>query len=176
METNLQYIDKRLEYHVISKDDSLLRCYTCLYTFDHMHVHCKCKHTYKTCTQAHIAHADTHTYPHPLWILQRQQGKYLCFESITSHIFIFLSPCCYNFLPCQTNQNTKTKRRLRQQLRFSTVRFTGTLLLQTSSVQRDLTCVFVHLCTVTVHVCMCGWVRWSCVDFQFSENATASSV
>lgn len=106
------------------------------------------------CTQAH-----TVQHRHPLWILQRQQGKYLCFESITSDIFIFLSPCCYNFLPCQTNQNTKTKRRLRQRLRFSTVRFTGTLLLQTSSVQRDLTCVFVHLCGVAVHVRMCGWVR-----------------
>lgn len=88
----------------------------------------------------------------PLWILWRQQGKYLCFESITSHIFIFLSPCCYNFLPCQTNQNAKTKRRLKEQLRFSTVRFTNALLLQTGSVQGDMTCV-----------CVCGSVCCVCV-------------
>lgn len=94
-----------------------------------------CKHT-NMCDGAHGAQRR-----HPLQILQRQQGKYLCFESITSPIFIFLSPCCYNFLPCQTNQNTKTKRRLRQRLRFSTVRFTGALLLQTSSVQRLDLCV-----------------------------------
>lgn len=143
-----------------------------------MRVHCICKHTYKRahkhiqCNMCRHTHTDTH------YGFCRDSKENICFESITSLIFIFLSPCCYNFLPCQTNQNTKTKRRLRQRLRFSTVRFTGTLLSQTSSVQRDLTCVFVHPCTVTVHVSVCvgGWVRWSCVDFQVSENTIVNSV
>lgn len=116
METNLQHIDKQLVYRVFTKDDSLLqRC-------DPMYIH----------TRTHNL-----TQRLPLWILQRQQGKYLCFESITSHIFIFLSPRCYNFLPCQTNQNAKTKRGLRERLRFSTVRFTNAALLQTGSVLRE---------------------------------------
>lgn len=97
------------------------------------------------CSAAPLVH--THTLPLALRILQRQQGKYLCFESITSHIFIFLSPRCYNFLPCQTNQNAKTEQRLRERLRFSTVRFTDALLLQTGSVRGDMTCV-----------CVCLWI------------------
>lgn len=124
MKTNLQYIDKQLVHRVISKDDSLLQRRTPTYTHAHKH-------------------------RLPLWILQGQQGKYLCFESITSHIFIFLSPRCHNFLPCQTNQNAKTKRGLRERLRFSTVRFTNAPLLQTGSVLEDMTCcmcVSVDLC------------------------------
>ena len=130
METNLQYIDKQLVHRVISKDDSLFQRSTPMHT----HIH-------------------THTHTHKLKVLQRQQGKYLCFESLTSHIFIFLSPCCYNFLPCQTNQNAKTKRGLRERLRFSTVRFTNRLCAR----RRDL-CVSVDLCTVVLSAWECLFV------------------
>lgn len=109
----------------------------------HLHVH---THTYR--------HTLTHT--HQLGLLQ---GKYLCFQSITSHIFIFLSPCCYNFLPCQTNQNAKTKRGLRERLRFSTVRFTDAPALTNRLCvgRRDL-CVSVDLCTVAVPTWACLFV------------------
>lgn len=146
METNLQYIDKRLAYHV------------------YVNKHTNTRAEYKPKRSKH-----TDTCRLPLWILWRQQGKYLCFESITSHIFIFLSPCCYNFLPCQTNQNAKTKRRLKEQLRFSTVRFTNAFLLQTGSVWGDMTCVcvFVDLCAVCVlRVPLC-W--FSCPRKQYSS-------
>lgn len=136
----------------LAQRDSSLCHY--LHTCAHKHVDRGCKHT----------NMSTATCRLPLWILQRQQGKYLCFESITSHIFIFLSPCCYNFLPCQTNQNTTTKRRPRERLRFSTVRFADAQHSQTGSVRGDMTCVFV-------------WAAETpCADFQVRETSMTNSV
>lgn len=132
MEIKLQYIDKQLEHPVISKDDSPSNAHT------------------HTCKQTH---KHTHT---PAMASAR---KISCFQSITSHIFIFLSPCCYNFLPCQTNQNAKTKRGLRERLRFSTVRFTDAPALTNRLCvgRRDL-CVSVDLCTVAAPAWACLFV------------------
>lgn len=98
METNLQYVDKRLAYHFINRDDLLLQQSSLKYTNS-------CAHMQNT---QKYKHKRTHTHSESHY--ERQQGKYQCFESITSYIFIFLSPAVIIFSPVKQIKMPKPNR------------------------------------------------------------------
>ena len=104
----------------------------------------QCKHT--------RTHTQTHTHTHSHYGFCKDSKENICFESITSHIFIFLSPAVI-ISPCQTNQKAETERRLGERLILSTVRFTNVLPSQTGSVRGDVT-----------WVCVCASLPWDCVS------------
>lgn len=84
METNLQYIDKRLAYHVISKDDSFLKRRTLTYIRVHTYMQCVCKRTHK--------HECAHMHTRSHYGFCKHSKENICVLKVLPVIFSYFFP------------------------------------------------------------------------------------
>lgn len=150
METDLQYVDKRLSYHFINRDDLLLQQSILMYTNS-------CVHMQNTPKQAHTL-SESH--------YERQQGKYQCFKVLPVIFSYFFPPLLY-FSPL----SNKSKMPKPNRGRGSDFPLSGsqTLCSYNRALCTETGPVCLTVCALTECVCADDLGQYSCQGKQYDS-------